>query len=78
MPINLPLNYKNILLIGTPIFAGFILLNSFSINSNVHAQPNITKINLVMNSTKLAQSANDTTTRLKAVVNYVTKDASLL
>ena len=60
MPINLPLNYKNILLICTTIFAGFILLNSVSINSNVHAQPNITKINLTMNSTKLAQSANDT------------------
>ena len=78
MPINLPLNYKNILLICTTIFAGFILLNSVSINPNVHAQPNITKINLTMNSTKLAQSANDTTTRLKAVVDYVTKDTSLV
>jgi hypothetical protein len=78
MPINLSLDYKNILLICTTIFAGFILLNSVSITSNVHAQPDITKINLAMNSTKLAQSANDTTTRLKAVVNYVTKDASLI
>ena len=78
MPINLSLDYKNILLICTTIFAGFILLNGASITPNVHAQSDITKINLTMNSTKLAQSANDTTTRLKAVVNYVTKDASLI
>jgi hypothetical protein len=78
MPIDLLLNYKNMLLICTTIFAGFIIFNSVIITTNVHAQPDITKINLTMNSTKLAQSANDTTTRLKAVVNYVTKDASLV
>jgi hypothetical protein len=78
MSVNLPLTYKNILLICTTIFAGFILLNSFSVISNGQAQPNLAKINLAMNSTKLAQSANDTTTRLKSVVNYATKDASLI
>jgi hypothetical protein len=78
MPINLSLNYKNILLISATIFAGFILLNGVGIISSAHAQPNTQKITLTMSSTKLAQSANDTTTRLKAVVGYVTNDASLI
>ena len=78
MPVNLSISYKNLLLFSATLIAGSLIFLGIGIITNIYAQSSVSKINITVNSTKLAQSANDTTTRLKAVVNYVTKDASLV
>jgi hypothetical protein len=78
MPINLSKSYKNMLIISATLIAGSIIFFGVgSMITNIYAQPTLSKINITLNSTKLAQSTNDTSTRLKVVVNYITKDTSL-
>jgi hypothetical protein len=78
MPINLSKSYKNMLIISATLIAGSIIFFGVgSMITNIYAQPTLSKINITLSSTKLAQSTNDTSTRLKVVVNYITKDTSL-
>ena len=86
MTIDLSKSYKNMLLISATLIAGSIIFLGVGIITNVYAQPNaqpnaqpaLSKINITVNSTKLAQSTNDTSDRLKVVVNYIVKDTSLV
>jgi hypothetical protein len=78
MSVNLTKNCKNLMLISATIIAvSVIFFGAGIISSMIYAQPS-EKIIVSLNSTKLTPSANGTHTQLKAVVGYVTKDASLL
>jgi hypothetical protein len=78
MSVNLTRNCKNLMLISATIIAvSVIFLGAGIISSTIYAQPS-EKITITLNSSKLTPSANGTYTQLKAVVGYVTKDASLL
>jgi hypothetical protein len=65
------------LISATIIAVSVIFFGAGIISSMIYAQPS-EKITITLNSTKLTPSANGTYTQLKAVVGYVTKDASLL
>jgi hypothetical protein len=78
MPVNLSISYKNLLLFSATLIAGSLIFLGIGIITNIYAQSSVSKINITVNSTKFAQSSNDTSTRLKVVVNYVTKDTSIV
>jgi hypothetical protein len=78
MPVNLSISYKNLLIFSATLIAGSLIFLGIGIITNIYAQSSVSKINITVNSTKLAQSSNDTSTRLKVVVNYVTKDTSIV